>query len=363
MNILPPDLNFNFGPEDRKLSIQCEYTERQTIFRLTFDGQTSEQAFVNIFGQPTVINLLSNRDVDGLDVAYPNEIDRIRFVKGILYVWVAYRLGCMDIMGVFSKLIDKKKTFEDYAHRELLETVIIPVLRSIKDGRRHLPDMPEAILVFSDISSKELETFLLNEVDKAEIFHEEEFKTEFKERLNQVNANLAIKAVQALSAADIDRISKIGQTIEELQAKKVDVPEFENMKEEFKNLCVKMEELSKNKSGPAKPQSQPQQQQQVKTINTIETKTVILPPDTTQVDKLIDEINQKKESLEQEIERFRQTMKDMENNKPQPQIIERVERVIVQQDFSSDTAQNKIMRNMNRKSLKVLDKMFNQDDE
>lgn len=361
MNILPPLLNFNFGPEDRKLTIQCEYNDKQTLFRLMFGEQTAEQSFFNIFGQPTVINLLSNRDVDGLDIAYPNEIDRIRFVKGILYVWVAYKLGCMDLLGVFSRLIDKKKMFEDYAHKELLETVIIPILRSIKDGKKHLPDMPEAILVFSDISCRELDSFLINEVDKAEIFNEEEFKAEFKERLNQVNANLAIKAVQALSAADIDRISKIGQTIEELQAKKVDVPEFENMKEEFRNLCVKIEELSKNKPvSPVVVKAQPSQQ--VKTINTVETKTVMLPPDTTQVDKLISEINQKKESLEQEIEKFRQTMKDMENNKPQPQIIERVERVIVQQDFSSDTAQTKIMRNMNRKSLKVLDKMFNSEE-
>lgn len=338
MSILPSNLSFNFGPEDKKLEIQCEYTDKQTIFRLTFDGQTGEQTFVNIFGQPTVINLLSNRDMDGLDTAYPNEIDRIRFVKGILYVWVAYKLGCMEQLGTFSRLIDKKKTFEDYAHRELLEIVIVPVLRSIRDGRRHLPDMPEAILVFADIASREIETFIVNEVDKAEIFHEEEFKTEFKERLVQVNANLAIKAVQALSAADIDRISKIGETIEDLQSKKVDLPEFESMKVEFKNLCKQIEILGTG--NPA-----------VQAVST-----------GPKVDDLLAEIASKKEALEQEIETFRQKMKEVENTKPQPQIIERVERVIVQPDFSSDTAQTKIMRNMNRKSLKVLDKMFSADE-
>ena len=340
-NILPSNLSFNFGPEEKKLEISCEYTDKQTTFRLTFDGQSSEQNFFNIFGQPTVINILSNRDVDGLDIAYPNEIDRIRFVKGILYVWGAYRLGCMDNLGTFSKLIDKKKTFEDFAHRELLEIVIIPVLRSIRDGRRHLPDMPEAILVFSDIASRELENFLINEVDKAEIFDEEEFKSEFKEKLTQVNANLAIKAVQALSAADIDRISKIGETLEDLQSKKVDLPEFETMKGEFKALCSKIEELKNDKSSLATPAA-----------NSVPVHSVV-------VDKLIMEINQKKETLEQEIQNFRLKMQEMEANKPQPQIIERVERVIVQTDFSSDTAQTKIMRNLNRKSLKVLDKMFN----
>jgi len=254
--------------------------------------------------------------------------------------------GCMDILGTFSKLIDKKKTFEDFAHRELLEIVIIQVLRSIRDGRRHLPDMPEAVLVFSDIASRELENFLINEVDKAEIFDEEEFKSEFKEKLTQVNANLAIKAVQALSAADIDRISKIGETLEDLQAKKVDLPEFESMKEEFKVLCSKIDELKNDKSS----------------TSSVSSPTNSVPVHSVVVDKLIMEINQKKETLEQEIQSFRQKMQEMEANKPQPQIIERVERVIVQTDFSSDTAQTKIMRNLNRKSLKVLDKMFNQEE-
>jgi hypothetical protein len=338
MSILPPNLSFNFGPEEKKLEIQCEYTDKQTVFRITFDGQSGEQVFFNIFGQPTMINLLSNRDMDGLDSAYPNEIDRIRFVKGILYIWTAYKLGCMDSLGTFSKLIDKKKTFEDYAHKELLEIVIIPLLRSIRDGRRHLPDMPEAILIFSDLASRELETFVVQEVDRAEIFDEVEFKSEFKERLMQVNANLAIKAVQALSAADIDRISKIGESIEDLQAKKVDLPEFESMREEFKLLCKKIELLSANNSG------------------------VQLMNQSPIMDDLIADINAKKETLEEEIAKVRHSLKELENNKPQPQIIERVERVIVQPDFSSDTAQNKIMRNMNRKSLKILDKMFSQDE-
>jgi hypothetical protein len=338
MTTLPPNLSFNFGPEEKKLEIQCEYTDKQTTFRITFDGQSGEQVFFNIFGQPTMINLLSSRDMDSLDSAYPNEIDRIRFVKGILYIWTAYKLGCMDSLGTFSKLIDKKKTFEDYAHKELLEIVIIPVLRSIREGRRHLPDMPEAILIFSDLASRELETFVIHEVDKAEIFDEDEFKSDFKERLTQVNANLAIKAVQALSAADIDRISKIGETIEDLQASKVNLPEFESMREEFKVLCKKLELLGSNHPG-------------VQMIN-----------HSPVMDDLIADINAKKETLEQEIANVRQTLKDLENNKPQPQIIERVERVIVQPDFSSETAQNKIMRNMNRKSLKILDKMFSQDE-
>jgi hypothetical protein len=338
MSMLPPNLSFNFGPEEKRLGIQCEYTDKQTTFRLTFDGQTGEQIFFNIFGQPTMINLLSNRDMDSLDNAYPNEIDRIRFVKGILYIWTAYKLGCMDALGTFSKLIDKRKIFEDYAHKELLEIVIIPVLRSIRDGRRHLPDMPEAISVFADLASRELETFVVHEVDKAEIFDEEEFKADFRDRLTQVNANLAIKAVQALSAADIDRISKIGETIEDLQAKKVDLPEFESMREEFRILCKKIEILGANDNG----------------VRAIDQSPL--------VNDLIADINEKKETLEREIASVRNTLKELENTKPQPQIIERVERVIVQPDFSSETAQNKVMRNMNRKSLKILDKMFSQDE-
>lgn len=336
--ILPPSLVFTFGQDDKKLEVSCEYTEKQTVFRFTFDGQSSEQNFYNIYGQPTVINILSNRDVDGLEIAYPNEIDRIRFVKGILYIWVAYRLGCMGLLGTFSRLIDKKKSFEDFAHLELLEIVIIPVLRSIREGRRHLPDMPEAILDFSDISSRELESFVVHEVDASQIFDEEEFKAEFKEKLNQVNANLAIKAVQALSAADIDRISKIGEAIEDLQNRKVELPEFEMMRSEFRGLCEKLDELRHDEQRP-----------------------VQVVPDTVTV--LIDEINKKKEVLEREIERFRLRMEELEANKPQPQIIERVERVIVHTDFSNETAQTKIIRNLNRKSLKVLDKIFNVDNE
>ena len=348
--VLPPTLSFNFGPEDKKLEISCQYTDKNTIFRLVFDGQTSEQTFCNIFGQPTVLNILSNRDADSLDAAYPNQIDRIRFVKGILYVWVAYRLGCMEILGSFSRLIDKKKMFEDYVHRELLEIVIVPILRSIRDGKKHLHDMPEAVLVFSDIASRELENFLVHEVDPAEMFDEEELKTDFRERLNQVNANLAIKAVQALSAADIDRISKIGETIEDLRSQKVDLPEFEKMRGEFKDLCSKLEELRTNQ--PTTVTATPMPEQAV-----IE----VPAPQQPVLDNLIEDINRKKMALEEEIEAFRHKMQEIQSHKPEPQIIERVERVIVQTDFSSDSAQTRIMRNLNRKSLKVLDKMFGED--
>jgi hypothetical protein len=340
--VLPPVLSFNFGPEEKKLEISCHYTEKNTIFRLIFDGQASEQTFCNIFGQPTVLNILSNRNADSLDSAYPNQIDRIRFVKGVLYTWVTYRLGVMDILGTFSKLIDRKKMFEDYVHRELLEIVIAPLLRSIRDGKKHLHDMPEAVLVFADIASREIETFLLHEVDPAEIFDEEEFKTDFKERLTQVNANLAIKAVQALSAADIDRISKIGETIEDLRTQKVDLPEFEQMRQEFRDLCSKLDEL--------------------RVGNPPQAIITQAPQPSVDVDHLIKEINDKKTTLEEEIAAFRLKMQEIQAHKPEPQIIERVERVIVQTDFSSDGAQTKIMRNLNRKSLKVLDKMFGEDD-
>lgn len=337
--VLPPTLGFNFGPEEKKLEISCQYTDKNTIFRLVFDGQTSEQNFCNIFGQPTVLNILSNRNADSLETAYPGQIDRIRFVKGILYVWVAYRLGCMEALGTFSKLFDRKKTFEDYVHRELLEIVVIPILRSIGDAKKHLRDTPEAVLVFSDIASRELETFLIHEVDPAEIFDEEELKSDFKERLGQVNANLAIKAVQALSAADIDRISKIGETIEDLRSQKVDLPEFEQMRQEFRILCSKLEELRVNPHRELVPHAESQPL----------------------FEDLIADINRKKLALEDEIDAFRQRMIDMEACKPEPVVIERIERVIVQTDFSSDSAQTRIMRNLNRKSLKVLDKMFDDD--
>jgi hypothetical protein len=247
----------------------------------------------------------------------------MRFVKGVMYVWVFVKLSHMDYFGDFSKLVDRKKIFEDYTHREMLETVVAPVLQSVRDGRRHLPDMPEAILLFCDTASREISEFLVHEVDEKGIFEEEEFKTEFKTRLNQVNATLAIKAVQALAASDIDRISEIGNTIQELHNRKVDVPEFQNLQKEFRELCEKIKILGEGKG-------------------------VDIHPDYV---TLTHEFAAQRDRMHGEIEQFMITMKAVEKS------IEDKRKEIYQVP-QAGSQQSKIMRNLTKKQLKVIEKMF-----
>jgi len=327
MKVLPDTIGFNFGPSESKLEVTLEYTERETVFRLVFDGVEEQQTFTNIYGDPTVLNLISNRDLSTLDEAYPDEVERTRFVKGVLYVWAGVKLGHMGRLGMFSKLIDKKKIFEDFVHREMLEIVVIPVLKSIRDGRRHLPDLPEAILSFADTSSRELSDYLINEVDTVNMFDEEEFRGEFKEKLNHVNATLAIRAVQALTASDIDKISSIGDTIYDMNRKKVDVPEFQQLKDDFKNFCDQIKSMGEGNIQ----------------IQMIQNETP-------------NELSTTVEKLQSELETFRQTMKTIEDSMAQTRPCKHD-----QNPNLGNENQTRIMRNLSRKQMKIIEKMFSED--
>jgi hypothetical protein len=325
--MLPETISFHFGPDDEKLEIGLSYSTKETVFSLKIHDKSATQAFTNIFGDPTVLNIISNRDAGTLAESYPDDAERMRFVKGVLYVWTFVKLSHLDYLGDFSKLVDKKKIFEDYTHREMLENVVAPVLQSIRDGRRHLPDMSEAILLFSDTASREICEFLVHEVDEKGIFEEEEFKTEFKERLTQVNATLAIKAVQALAASDIDKISEIGNTIQELHNRKVDLPEFLNLQKEFRELCEKIRILGEGKG-------------------------VEIHPDFVTITT---EFAEQRDRMHREIEEFMVAMKATEKS------IEEKKREICQTPPVANQ-QTKIMRNLSRKQMKVIEKMFSEDD-
>lgn len=359
MKVLPDTIVFGFGPEENKLEIELNYTEKDTIFKISFGGKKAEQRFTNIFGDPTVINLISNRDLSSLDEAYPDDLERARFVKGVLYTWASVKLGHMDLLGAFSRLIDKKKMFEDYAHKEMLESVVIPLLRSIRDGRKHLPDMPEAILIFSDNASRELSDYLVHEVDRMDIFEEEEIQTSFKDKLNQVNATLAIRAVQSLAASDIDKISEIGNTIQELQDRKVDVPEFQSLKEEFRVLCQRIQGLDDG------------------TVQVFQTPpspdfSAFMEDISVQRDKLhqqlLEDISVQRENLQRELEVVKQNMKTMEvEMETKKKEIDAKIRT-TSSEFGSNPfpvsqtdQQTKIIRNLTRKQMKVVEKMFSEE--
>jgi hypothetical protein len=337
-NVLPETIQFHFGPEEPRLEISLIYTTKETLFSVKFGEKESSQSFVNLWGDPTVLNILSNKEESRLDEAYPNEAERIRFVKGVLYLWSCVKLGHMDLLGVYSKLIDKKKTFEDFAHKEMIEIVIVPVLKSIRDGRRHLPDMPEPILRFAESASREISEYLYHEVDILEIFNEDEVKGDFREKLNQVNATLAIRAVQALAASDIDKISEIGNTIQDLQDRKVDVPEFQLLKEEFRGLCDKIKTLDNgNVQVQVVQQSSPS-------------------PD---LSSLLEEITSDRERIKAELDAFKETVKGMEAN------IEETKKEFDRERTHNPSPQpsdhpSKIMRNLSRKQLKVIEKMFSE---
>jgi hypothetical protein len=351
MKVLPDTIVFGFGPEDKKLEISLHYTEKETVFKLSFADRVEQQSFTNIFGDPTVINLISNKDLGSLDEAYPDDLERARFVKGVLYTWAAVKLGHMDLLGVFSRLIDKKKLFEDYAHREMLEIVIVPVLRSIRDARRHLPDMPEAILVFSDNASREISEYLIHEVDRMDIFEEEEFQSSFKGKLNQVNATLAIRAVQALAASDIDKISEIGNTIQELQDKKVDVPEFQSLKEEFRLLCEKIQTLGNGNVQVIQTPPSPDFSALMEDIS--------LQRDKLQ-QQLLEDISIQRENLQRELEVVKQNMKTMEEEM-ETKKKEIDEKIRSTAPVSQSDQQVKIVRNLSRKQMKVIEKMFSEE--
>lgn len=301
--------------------LTCEYTRAYTLFRMAIGDFRDEQSFANVTGDPTFLSLLSRRDAGGLTTCYPDEVERVRFVKGILYAWATTRLAFTSRLGVYSRLFDRSKMFEDYVHEEMMTIVIIPVLRSIRDGAKHLADMPRPILLFADTAFRELDEFVVKEVDALEIFDETEFQREFHERLTQVNAGLAIKAVQCLSAAEIDRISRISETIDELRTKTVGLPEFESLKTEFRALCGRIEDNP------------------VREHATNES----------------DGIAQAVKTLEEEIARLREEV--ARAPAPQPAAPQPTGPRVLQPGMPG-----RVVQNLSRKQMRVLEKMFSDED-
>jgi len=334
MQVLPPTIKFNYD----EMEIWCDYCDKNTSFHMKYDSITPDQSFVNIYGDPSVLTLLSARDASSLDEAYPDEVDRIRFVKAVMYIWVSYHLGINGKMGYYSKLFDSTKMFEDYADKEMVRVVIIPVLKSIRTGAKHITDISKTVIEFATTASLELENFLLSEIEnRGIVYNEAEFGAEFQERLSMINSQISMKAVQALNAQDIDNITVLGDAIEQLKSHKVDLPEFESLRSQFKELCGKIEILGAGQ------------------IKLMDTKPQV------EVQELVEQIRNQKNNIEEIVHNFNTALRRIEDerkkdklmpiNPPQPQNHQPVDPVL-----------GRIAQNMSRRHAKIIQKMLMDDD-
>lgn len=321
------------------MEIWCDYCDKNTSFHMKFDTMSPEQTFVNIYGDPSVLTLLSSRDASSLDEAYPDEVLRIRFVKAVMYIWVAYHLGIGGKLGYYSKLFDTGKLFEDYADKEMVKVVIIPILKSIRTGSKHITDIQKSIIEFATTASLELESFLLSEIEsRGVVYNEAEFGAEFQERLNMINSQISMKAVQALNAQDIDNITVLGDAIEQLKSRKVDLPEFETLRIQFKDLCRQIEVLGAG---------------QVKLMD---------PKPQVEVEELVDQIRSQKKHIEEIVQNFNSALRKIEDERKREKLMPVTPPPQPQKNEPTDPVLGRIAQNMTRRHAKIIQKMLMDND-
>jgi len=335
MQVLPPTIKFNYSD----LEIWCDYCDKKTSFHMKFDTMTPEQSFVNIYGDPSVLTLLSSREASSLDEAYIDEVERIRFVKAIMYIWVTYQLGIGGKLGYYSKLFDSTKLFEDYADKEMVKVVVIPILKSIRTGSKHITDISKDVIEFATTASLELENFLLAEIEsRGIVFNEAEFGAEFQERLNMINSQISMKAVQALNAQDIDNITVLGDAIEQLKSHKVDLPEFENLRTQFKELCRKIEVLGAGQ------------------VKLVEAKPQV------EVNDLVEQIRNQRTHIEEVVQNFSSALWRIEDERKKERLMPVHQPAQPQDHIPSDPVLGRIAQNMSRRHAKIIQKMLMDND-
>lgn len=321
------------------MEIWCDYCDKNTSFHMKFDTLSPNQTFVNIYGDPSVLTLLSSRDASSLDEAYPDEMVRIRFVKAVMYIWVAYHLGVGGKLGYYSKLFDTGKIFEDYADKEMVKVVIIPILKSIRTGSRHITDIPKSIIEFATTASIELDSFLMSEIEsRGVVFNEAEFGAEFQERINMINSQISMKAVQALNAQDIDNITVLGDAIEQLKSHKVDLPEFETLRVQFKDLCRQIEVLGAG---------------QVK---------ITEPKPQVEVEELVEQIRAQKSHIEEIVQNFNSALRKIEDERKRERLMPTSPQPQSQKSEPTDPVLGRIAQNMTRRHAKIIQKMLMDND-
>jgi hypothetical protein len=335
MQVLPPTIKFNYGD----MEIWCDYCDKNTSFHMKYDTLSPEQSFVNIYGDPSVLTLLSSREASSLDEAYSDEVERIRFVKAIMYIWVTYHLGISGKLGYYSKLFDAGKLFEDYADKEMVKVVIISVLKSIRTGAKHITDISKSIIEFASSASLELENFLLAEIEsRGVVYNEAEFGAEFQERLNMINSQISMKAVQALNAQDIDNITVLGDAIEQLKSHKVDLPEFEGLRAQFKELCGKIEVLGAGQ------------------IKLMDTKPQV------EVEELVNQIRAQKTHIEEIVTNFNSALRRIEDERKKERLMPSTPQPQPQQQELADPVLGRVAQNMSRRHAKIIQKMLMDND-
>jgi hypothetical protein len=335
MQVLPPTIKFNYGD----MEIWCDYCDKSTSFHMKYETLTPEQSFVNIYGDPSVLTLLSSRDASSLDEAYPDEVLRIRFVKAIMYIWVTYHLGVSGKMGYYSKLFDAGKLFEDYADKEMVKVVVIPILKSIRTGSKHITDISKTVVEFATTASLELENFLLSEIEsRGIVYNEVEFGAEFQERLNMINSQISMKAVQALNAQDIDNITVLGDAIENLKTHKVDLPEFENLRAQFKELCGKIEVLGAGQ------------------VKLLDTKPQV------DVEQLVEQIRSQKTHIEDIVQNFNSALRRIEDERKKEKLMPSSPQPQPPTQEFADPVLGRVAQNMSRRHAKIIQKMLMDND-
>lgn len=335
MQVLPPTIKFNYGD----MEIRCDYCDKNTSFHMKYETMAPEQTFVNIYGDPSVLTLLSVRDASSLDEAYTDEVERIRFVKAIMYIWVTYHLGRSGKLGYYSKLFDSGKLFEDYADKDMIKVVVIPILKSIRTGAKHITDISKTIIEFATIASLELENFLLSEIEtRGVVYNEVEFGAEFQERLNMINSQISMKAVQALNAQDIDNITMLGDSIDQLKMHKVDLPEFESLRTQFKELCGKIEILGAGQ------------------VKLLDTKPHV------DVEQLVDQIRAQKTHIEDIVQNFNTALRRIETERKNERLMPATPQVQTSHHEISDPVLGRVAQNMSRRHAKIIQKMLMDND-
>lgn len=218
---------YSDGLESNVIETYWKLTANECTFGYKVNGTIkNKETWRTIRGDPSAWTIPSIRNGPNIKECYPDVTTRLRFVKNLLGVWCAVRFAIDGLLGPYGNLLLERPEIEDYWNKEMVSIVIIPTLRSIYEARRYLQNISQSIIHFCDQNYREMDNFLIYELDEVPITNESKFQEDFRHKLRQITASVNIRAIQSMQTAHIDQLADMGHAVEELKKVMDGLPEY-----------------------------------------------------------------------------------------------------------------------------------------
>lgn len=194
------------------------------------------------------LNAVCSRGGATLSASFPDQDHRDAFAKMIMCLWAFVTLGKTGALGQFSPDLFKDYAWSVYWGRNAVLQIVMPILESFLSSRRQLQedkDMDDGLFDFAESlyqmlqqSSGDLDA--INDMDV-----DADICEDVRRRLNTITGNIAMRAVQALSANHINDIAQFAHQIKD----KVSRAEYETIVNQLNDLAEERRQFQTVRDG------------------------------------------------------------------------------------------------------------------